>query len=124
MFYLINSDIFDFKIGILIQDGIIFLPSQDHYNDKKGIERHVLRIMRKVEESQVRQEISIFFCNLKKEININIKNPRILKQLSRTPIDRQEPCADLASHTLEIFETWKSMYLENRRERWCGKQDY
>lgn len=65
MFYLINSDIFDFKIGILIQDGIIFLPSQDHYNDKKGIERHVLRIMRKVEESQVRQ-LQIFFLQFKK----------------------------------------------------------
>lgn len=65
MFYLINSDIFDFKIGILIQDGIIFLPSQDNYNDKKGIERHVLRIMRKVEESQVRQ-LQIFFLQFKK----------------------------------------------------------
>ena len=79
MFYLINSDIFDFKIGILIQDGIIFLPSQDHYNDKKGIERHMLRIMRKVEESQVRQEISIFFCNLKKEININFLKTQNIK---------------------------------------------
>ena len=64
MFYLINSDIF--KIGILIKMVLSFYSLGAYYKRRKRIESYKLRIISEMEESQLRQEISIFFLQFKK----------------------------------------------------------
>ena len=64
MFYLINSDIF--KIGILIKMVLSFYSLGAYCKRRKRIESYKLRIISEMEESQLRQEISIFFLQFKK----------------------------------------------------------